>query len=253
MSAFLLLFLVEYTNKMDNFSEHIGFQVWDGHNNLIGGDGRIVCKRNVCAVNPDAIGSHYDMISKFIEEQYDPKFHILLASGDNITDLQKSMSLKQCKGIGEVFVLKHKNLYTTPIVNYNMLDIVREDSRPVYLHWDMIKEPEWERLEKFLREHPGPVVLCHLGINKEFNNQKSAIKKFKKLQKEYDNLWGEISWDALDWVCKYPESIKGMDEDRIFTASDLAPLDNQNKRELQLASMSGLINSSNNIKRLFKI
>ena len=213
---------------MNDFSEHIGFQVWDGHNNLIGGDGRIICKRNVCSVNPDAIGSHYDMINKFIEEQYDPKFHILLALFDEKIGGSIHMALGS---------------------SYPEAGGKNKSG----LHWDMIKDPEWERLEKFLKVYSGPVVLCHLGINKEFNNQKSVIKKFKKIQKEYNNLWGEISWDALDWVCKYPESIKGMDKDRIFTASDLAPLDNSNKRELQIASMSGLISSSNNIKKLFRI
>lgn len=238
---------------MEDFSEYIGFQIWDGHNNLINGDGRKICKRNVCSVNPDAVGAHYDMIQNFIESEYDPKFHILLASGENVTDLQKSMSLEQCKGIGEIFVLKHKNLYTTPIVNYNMLDIIKEDNRPVYLHWDMIKDEEWEKLGRFLKKYDGNVVLCHLGINNIFNNKKPAIKQFKKMQSKYHNLWGEISWDALDYVFEQPKIIEGMDEDRIFIASDLAPLDNKNRRELQMMAMSDMIHSSNNIKKLFGI
>ena len=238
---------------MNDFSQYMGFQSWDGRNNMINGTDKVVCRCNVCSVDPDAKGNHYDMIVDFIKEKYNYRKNIILASGINASDLKKSMDLRQSKGIGELFIWKHQNLYTPTVSNFGLLDMVREDPRPVYLHWDMNREDEWERLEKFLNEHTGPVILCHLGINPLFKNQRWCIGRFKKIQKEHPNLWGEISWGALDWLYKYPDYIDGMDTSRIFTASDLTTLSNRNKREMQMLGLAAKTHSTANIKRLFNI
>lgn len=231
--------------------QYIGFQTWDGHNNLIGGDQRTVCRCNVCSVNPDTQSSHYQLISDYINTKYNPRTDILLASGQNPTDLKQSMSLKQCKGIGEIFVWKQISEDSNPISNYSLLDIVKDDPRPLYIHWDMTSEDQWQKFEKFLQEREGPVVLCHLGVNSIFKNQRSTIIRFGKLQKQYDNLWGEISWDALDWLYKYPDNVKYLNSERIFTASDLTHLDNRDKRELQMMALFPYVKSTKNIKKLF--
>jgi len=235
-------------------SEYMGFQSWDGRNNIIGNPNpKTVCRCNVCSVDPDYKGSHYDILQNFIKTEYDSRKQILLASGQNPTDLRNAMSLKQCKGIGEVFVWKTDDGWSNPVSNLGLLDVVRGDTRPIYIHWDMSKSGEWERFEKFLSEYQGPVILCHLGVNKMFKNQRQTIQKFGKLQKTYKNLWGEISWDALDWLSKYPDNIKYLDSERIFTASDMTGLDNSDKRGLQMASLLGLVKSTRNIKNLFNI
>ena len=163
---------------------------------------------------------------RFIENDYKENT-ILLATGTTIEDI-KTIYEKYpsfIKGFGE---LKCYDEYHGVKVPYKKIAFVRQVCRysmnngslPVYLHWEICNEKDVQKISKLLRDYPTvPVVLCHCGMNA--TNQSYAYTQVCQLMKQYQNLWIDISYDAMKYLGNYIMLLDGLDRDRVILGSDI--------------------------------
>lgn len=163
---------------------------------------------------------------KFIENDYNDNI-ILLATGTTIEDI-KTIYEKYpqiIKGFGE---LKCYDEYLGNKVPYKKIAFVRQVCRystnngslPVYLHWDILNEKDVQKISKLLRDYPTvPIVLCHCGMNE--NNQSYAYTQVSQLMKQYQNLWVDISYNAMWYLGNYIMLLDGLDRNKIILGSDI--------------------------------
>lgn len=193
---------------------------------------------------------------------------LICGTGNTTTQLRRVVNDERFDGIGEVIINKrfitfddgkrHERTVWRP----ELLEELLDEKRPIYLHFDLTDNQDMNgNLEKFMQLHDGPVVLCHCGLNRLSNlSYKEAFDKFMSLQSDYNNLWGEISWDCMDWIMSEGENARRgpVIAERMIAGTDLTPYDSvldERKRAWQLAYLDKLSGGklSRNTAELFGI
>lgn len=248
---------------------------WDGHVHLFNHKEPLPSKQNFnrCVGFMDLEYDDVDNINvldsyvDYIKNHWDKNKEILLATGITIDDI-KSIHEKYpdiIKGFGE---LKCYDSYKGMKVPYKKISFVKSvvhyssknGSLPVYVHWELNNSIDVKKLENVIKSYPSvPIVLCHLGMNEE--NRDLAFVEAMRLQKQYSNVWLDISWDAADYLWENPMRLNNLDLNRVILGTDLNNKlfgDNHDTedREWGLEAFLNLkeylhINNSKNIRRLF--
>lgn len=193
---------------------------------------------------------------------------LLCGNGNTVDQLRRVVNDDRFDGIGEVVINKRFTNFEKGtrkehcIWRPELFEALLDEKRPIYIHFDFVKsEVMNDNLEKFLQLHDGPVVLCHCGLNRESNMPYTeAFGRFMNLQADYNNLWGEISWDCMDWLmCGDENARRGpVIAERMIAGTDLTPFDSEfdeRKRSWQLAYLDKLSDGklSRNTAKLFGI
>lgn len=208
-----------------------------------------------------------DSYTDYIENHLDKEKEILLATGITFDDI-KSVYEKYpdiIKGFGE---LKCYDSYQGIKVPYKKISFVKNvmsysskhGSLPVYVHWELNNSTDVKKIEEVIKTYPSvPIVLCHLGMNE--NNRDIAFIEAIRLQKQYSNVWLDISWDAAEYLLDNPMRLNNLDLNHVILGTDLNNKlfgDNHTKedRKWGLDIFSSLkeylhINNGKNIRRLF--
>lgn len=193
---------------------------------------------------------------------------LLAGTGNTTGQLLRVMKDDRFDAIGEVIINKHYTEYSGKVTAEHLVwkpelfEALLDEKRPIYIHFDLVREEAVnENLERFLQLHDGPVVLCHCGLNRESGlPYKEAFDKFMNMQADYSNLWGEISWDCMDWIMSAEENGRRgpVIAERMIAGTDLTPYDSllqEKKRAWQLAYLDKLSEGklSRNTAELFGI
>lgn len=208
-----------------------------------------------------------DSYTDYIKNHWDKNKEILLATGITIDDII-SIHKKYpdiIKGFGE---LKCYDLYKGIKVPYKKIgfvrDVVRYSSKngnlPVYIHWELNNSTDVKKLEGVIKSYPSvPIILCHLGMNE--NNRDIAFVEAMRLQKQYSNVWLDISWDAAEYLLDNLMRLNNLDLNRVILGTDLNNKlfgDNHTKedREWGLEAFANLkeylrINNKSRLQSLF--
>ena len=248
---------------------------WDGHEHLFNHKNPLPKNHNFeCRVgfmdieyNDISNINVLDAYTNYIKNHYNKKTDILLATGLTIEDI-KSIHEKYpdiIKGFGE---LKCYDSYQGVKVPYKKIrfvkSVVRYSSKlgslPVYVHWELNNSTDVKKIEEVIKTYPSvPIVLCHLGMNED--NRDIAFIEAIRLQKQYSNVWLDISWDAADYLLDNPMRLNNLDLNRVILGTDLNNKlfgDNHTKedREWGLDTFSSLkeylhIDNRKNIRTLF--
>lgn len=170
----------------------------------------------------DVLGA-YD---SFISSEYNDDV-ILLATGVTIEDIKAVFEKHReyIKGFGE---LKCYDTYQDTPVPYKKISFVQSVCRlsrdngclPVYVHWDLNDEVDVKKIGKLLSDFPMiPIVLCHSGMNN--SNMDFAYMNAIMLQRQYSNLWIDISYSALDHLRNNINQVFQYDLSRVIVGTDL--------------------------------
>ena len=208
-----------------------------------------------------------DSYTNYIKNHWDKEKEILLATGITFDDI-KSVYEKYpdiIKGFGE---LKCYDSYIDTKVPYKKIGFVKNvvhysskhGSLPVYIHWEFNNTVDVIKLESIIKAYPNvPIVLCHLGMNED--NMNIAFVEAVRLQKQYNNVWLDISWSASNYLLDNPMRLNNLDLSRVILGTDLnnklfGVNHNKKEREHGLEIFLKLkeylhIDNSNNIRRLF--
>ena len=73
---------------------------------------------------------------------------------------------------------------------------------------------------------------------------------------ECNNLWCDITWEALDYFSNNPFKLMNMDKSRLILGTDMNKLsmsqENYENEWNKIHNLDSIINSDRNIKKLFK-
>lgn len=209
----------------------------------------------------------------YIENYWDEKNELLLATGFTIEDI-KSIYEKHktvIKGFGE---LKCYDTYLGEPVPYKKISFAKQVAKysqengclPVYIHWSLINKDDVEKLESLLSSYNTvPIVLCHTGMCMDKDAHDFAYTEATRLQKLYDNLWLDISWDAADYFSNNLMLLNNISRDRIILGTDLNnksfkakgihEIRNENWGMEKMATIKNylLLNNISNVKKLFNV
>ena len=216
----------------------------------------------------DFDGKMIDIYDNYIKNHYNNN-QILLAtapgSKEAIAIYEKFPNI--IKGFGE---LKLYNKYRDKEIPYKKISIARDiagyssknNNLPVYIHYSLTNTREANNLNNLLKSYPTvPIVLCHCGMESGFED--CAFYYVVDLMKKYSNLWVDISYIALDYFISNYMKLYNLDLDRIILGSDInikmfgkAHKDPCGDCELimrNLRILYNIVNSDNNIKKLFQL
>ena len=249
---------------------------WDGHIHLFNHKSSIArpngCSKYVCFM--DIEYDDLDNINvlesykRFIDNDYNKYTDLLLATGVTIDDIKELYSKysKIIRGFGE---LKCYDNYKGNKVPYKKIKLVRDvlkfssqnGNLPVYVHWDLNDTNDLTKLSNAIKDYSSvPFVLCHFGLTD--NNSEFAIMAAAQLQREYGNVWLDMSYTAIDYFSNNLLKLSNFDYNRIIFGTDynnklFTNNHAENERESIIEKISDVINytqiiNQNNIKDLFK-
>lgn len=239
---------------MLSLKEHLkkGEIIVDGHVHCIGGSyvGRTgdvqVCALNDWPDNPRK--SNYPEYESFFRSSPDD---LVIGVGADKGEMIAMLSDDRFDGYGEI--ISHKNLDDGSVYDSGLLDIALDGTRkPVYVHWDL--DSTSSELERKIDENgKSKIVLCHCGMNRNIDNE-VAFKLFKKLINNHSNLWGDISWSAMDVFLDDISKLDELPRDRIICGTDNSDRDSEKALKSRIEKLKVLnryIDNRNNINRLF--
>lgn len=255
---------------MEELKDYLRKPWWDGHIHLAG-DTNVspIAINNVALASWTPSDDNRDLLPELKKWQQEHPFDIVLANGVTYDYMKKALEDKTFQGIGEINVCKiYKRDESKPVIHYkdwNLFDLALEDGRPIYIHCDLEDRYDIAKLEKRIQAHPNVKInICHLGCNSCFSTYGNliAIKNFIKLQTKYHNVWGDISWIALDTVLdnhiiqgSNPEKVSELDLSRIIIGSDLfrnpANPAIDDIRKQQILELDSIIHNAKNIQSFF--
>lgn len=212
--------------------------------------------------NIDVIGSY----KRYMENDYNGK-DILLATGTNIDDIKYLLNEypTPIKGIGE---LKCYDKYMDEPLPYKDISFVDEccvlamDYKcPIYIHWELNNDKCINQLKNLLSKYPNQkIVLCHCGFCHDLNGK--IFDELVGMMLEFNNLWVDISYTALDFFDLNINKLQLLDKSRVILGTDFnnklfGPNHDPEKETgtiiTKLKKLSNYIDSDTNIKRLFGI
>lgn len=210
-----------------------------------------------------------DSYKRYIENDYDKYNDILLVTGINIDDIKNVYNKYSSiiKGFGE---LKCYDKYNEKKLPYKKIKFVREvlafssknGNLPVYIHWELNDTDDLTKITNVIKQYNQiPIVLCHFGIN-DYNSD-FAVPSAMQLQREYNNVWLDLSYTALDYFSKNIIKLSNYDYSRIIIGSDynnkiFGKNHDENDRNTIIDKINNIIkytkiSNANNIKKLFGI
>lgn len=238
--------IFDHISTPDQYTKSIGFMDIDF--------------KDLTLYNDKLVLSYY---SNFINKYYDSKKHILLATG--ITPEQMIMLHKTypniIKGFGEIKCYEEWKHGDLPYGNLNwfkkLLDYNKQYCLPVYIHWGIWSDDREEQFEELLKEYPEiPFVLCHYGLDKRHDLNKSYELVTDLLLKNYSNLYTDISYTATKYFIKHPDLLKSIKNTKVLIGSDINMKSiehNKVKEEYdRIHLLDEYINCNNTINLLFK-
>lgn len=169
--------------------------------------------------------NYYD---NFIKRHYNPSKHILLATGitaDEIIDIYKKYP-QFIKGFGELKCysediggkLPFGNLkWIKPLLEYNVNICL-----PVYIHYNLDDDTKVSDFENLLKMYNFPIVLCHCGMHDDCDYV-GIHYKILKLMNTYNNLYVDISHDAIDFYIKNINKLLELNNSRVIIGTDINP------------------------------
>ena len=178
------------------------------------------------------------------------------------------------KGFGEFKLYEN---YRGEYVGLDKVSEVREVCKysathgnlPIYIHYSLINSYRMDRLRNILNGFPTvPIVLCHCGmaVNQK-DAQNDIYRKIIALQREYSNLWIDISFSAARFFIKNPLLLLNLCLGRCFLGSDLNPniFSDESKKYIEdtaaycddqyktILELNKYIPSDKNLRSLFKL
>lgn len=250
---------------------------WDGHIHTFNHKSIIpkehMCSQRVCFMDIEFDDldniNVLDSYKKYINNGYDKNADILLATAIDVEDI-KALYNKYpniIKGFGE---LKCYDVYAGEKIPYKKIKLVREivefsrknGDLPVYIHWELNNTKDLTKLVSVIKKCPQvPIVLCHFGIND--NNGDFASVAAMQLQREYSNVWLDLSYTALNYFSNNILKLTNYDYNRIIIGTDYNNKifgENHTEKERQsiMDKITTVVNftkisNKNNIKNLFGI
>lgn len=190
-------------------------EIWDCHVHAFGRDGIgdypnvsktskfISMVDNPLKYKGEKLESYFDEYFKGNGKHVLPGYVLCVGRDADETEVIYKKWHDNIAGFGEIIAHKHyvdsdKKKHT--ITDITILNRVAGYSLPVFVHWDLDGEDD-QSFENVLKEFPKTkFVLCHCGIN-ELDDPYKAFLKAVKLQTKNPNLWLDISWKALDFIC----------------------------------------------------
>jgi len=249
---------------MGELKDYLRKPLWDGHIHLAEDTNIVpICINNVVLASWTVSDSERDLLPELKKWQQEHPFDIVLTNGVKYDYMRKALEDKTFQGIGEIYVCKvYETDKSKPVIHYknwNLFDLALEDGRPIYIHCDLNDKYDLAKLEKRIKEHPNiKINICHLGCNSCFSTYGNliAINNFIELQRKYPNVWGDISWIALDIVLNNP-ILPQLDLDRIIVGSNLfrnpANPAIDDIRKQQILELDSKIHNAENIQKFFNI
>ena len=223
---------------MRSLEQHIKdmMEVWDCQVHIFGRDG--------IGTYPITVGKHSHFISmvdnplKYKDEDLLPYFkeyfkdngkHVLpgyvAAVGKDLDETKKILETwpDNFAFIGEVLCYKHYK--DSKDVEHEHFDAsivagIGDYGLPIFIHWDLNGKHDKE-LESLLDTFKNTqFILCHCGIN-ELDDPYKAFLKANYLQGKHTNLWLDISWKALEFICADKNRIPMMEiPDHVLVGTD---------------------------------
>lgn len=245
-----------------NLADFLQRPKWDGHVHIFSQRGVINMPSCSCVGFADIefdypIPNLVNLYSKYIDMDC-----IWLATATNIETIKEIYNQfpNKIKGFGE---LKLYDCYCGCKVDYKDINFANQvcefsesvGNLPVYIHFELCDNQDVKDFERLLKEHPKvPIIMCHLGMNEK--NQEFAFNNFFRLQCSYKNLYGDISWDAAQYLKDKWSLVSCLD--RCIWGSDSSPRQMQavNKTYYSTADTQWIahtIKSDRNIEKLFRI
>lgn len=245
-----------------NLSDFLKKPKWDGHVHIFPQRGVINMPSCSCVGFADIefdypIPNFVDLYSEYIDMNC-----IWLATATDIEAI-KAIHNKfpnKIKGFGE---LKLYDYYCGHKVEYKDINFAHQvcefsesvGNLPIYIHFELCDNQDVKDFERLLKEHSKvPIILCHLGMNEK--NQEFAFNNFFRFQGSYKNLYGDISWDAAQYLKDKWSLVSCLD--RCIWGSDMSPRQLQavNKTYCDITDTLWIardVHSDQNIEKLFRI
>lgn len=137
-------------------------------------------------------------------------------------DVIKGFGEFQCYGWSTYWDkrLPYGNLHwIEPVLEYD-----KDKKLPFYIHYDLVSDKRVNDLERVLKKYPEiPIVLCHCGMD-NCTDSYGALDAVSRLMDEYQNLWTDISYAALEIFAADRTAINKLAQDRVLLGSDLNPI-----------------------------
>ena len=254
---------------MINLGQYCKQNIIDGHIHLFNKDGCIPFSKNAiyvafCDIEPKYIESYNSTMKyydDFIMNHYNDNIILLATSGtpSEMIDIHKKYS-DVIKGFGEVKCYPEwngKKLNLDKLSKYwDLAKYAKENQLPIYIHFSLYDDSFVERFKRFVLKFPEvKIVLCHCGMDETTDND-FCYHSVMKLMDECNNLWCDITWEALDYFSNNPFKLMNMDKSRLILGTDMNKLsmsqENYEKEWNKIHNLDSIINSDRNIKKLFK-
>lgn len=209
-----------------------------------------------------------DSYKNYIESSHNEK-DILLATGKNIEDIKQLLEKfpNMFKGFGE---LKLYDNYNGKRINNKKISFLKEvcqlssknGNLPIYVHWELDGESDVKKIKSVLEKYPNiPIILCHCGFSKNDDLKSYSYIQICQLMKSYDNLWVDISYEALDYFSKNILKLFNLQLNRVIVGTDINNklLNKENCQDLiniildKSNIIRSYINSDKNTEELFKL
>lgn len=244
--------------NMTDLKEYINLPQWDAHVHLIGNDPKYrIAKKCIEYVNwlpYDRKRSLYKMIKDIPQNQW----NVIALNGSDPKEMRQAAKDENFPLIGEINInktYKDENRETKKLEDFEIYDVIKNDPRPIVVHFDLETEQDCEKLEEMAkRRKTKKILLSHMGGNYFLQNKEQIFKWMPILMERNPNLWTDISWSTLSWVEEHPDILKEIDTGRVLIGSDLCRDSDKmtEERKRQLKKFENMILTSENMKMFIK-
>lgn len=154
------------------------------------------------------------------------EYPFLVVGCDSKETIDLFIKYQNCFGVGEIKVYKKFYPETEPntLTEFEdkqfLIDILESNiDKPIFIHYDLNKD-NYKWLSEILEKHfDKTIVLCHCGMNEEFNKDE-AFELVRCLQQKHSNLFLDISWVALKYFLENKYKLANLDNCRLLYGSD---------------------------------
>lgn len=262
-------------------------ECWDGHIHLFDHSGYIdlslIDDKYKCVCFADIVFKQLDkyrdkkvvsLYDNFINNYYNPKKHILLATGitaDEIIEIYKKYP-NIIKGFGELKCYSEFDEGKLPYADLTWIKPLLEFNKvlnlPIYIHFDLNKDSYCSEFESILKQYSNmPIVLCHCGMVDNKENNDKIYEFILSLMQKYSNLYFDISYTASKYLLSNINrliTILNLYKNRVLCGSDINPVikvskyvdnpKNHSKEQYsKLKKLLKLVDNTTVIKKLFKL
>lgn len=239
---------------MVELAEYINLPEWDAHVHLIGNDEKYrIARKSIQYIN----WLPYDRkksLYKMIKDTPHPGEDIIALNAIDAKEMKQVIKDESFPIIGEINIKKtykdqEKELKT--LEDHTIYDIVKNDSRPVVIHYDVEDSQDFDTIEEMAKKRKNKILLLtHAGGNYFLQNKKPVFDHIPTLMERNHNIWIDLSWCTLTWVEENPDFLRDIDTGRVLVGSDLCRDSNHmiKERKRQLKFFENRILTNENMK-----